>query len=355
MHAAADVGDVLEPGADAGRAVQQRQRRACAGGGGRCRSRSRTCPAAAGAASPSSASGVASMPPGTPKTRLIRSGGGRMPSSSQRTALTTWPTSKASTSSAMPALGRALDDPAAGRRRRDERLVAEVHRARLDAGDVRASPRGRWCAPRSSCRWRRRSRPSSAGREPARMRSITSTNSSGRPLGRAVVLAHVQVHDGGAGRGRLDRSSRRSPAVVYGMFGLFSRKTSAPVTATVTTTGLLFQALIADLSGAASDARSSSVIGREPAPLGVPEHEAELRLDHHLAVVVEDALAGRHARAPELAHPALARSPVLERRVDLAPEARPSSARRRTRRGGSRGPPARRRAPPRDRSARRCG
>ena len=35
--AAADVGDVLEPGADAGGAAQQRQRRASAGGGGRCR------------------------------------------------------------------------------------------------------------------------------------------------------------------------------------------------------------------------------------------------------------------------------------------------------------------------------
>ena len=37
-------------------------------------------------------------------------------------------------------------------------------------------------------------------------------------------------------------------SVVYGMFGLFSRNTSAPVTATVTTTGSLFQALIARTS-----------------------------------------------------------------------------------------------------------
>ncbi len=52
------------------------------------------------------------MPPGTPKTRLIRSGAGRIPSSSQRTALTTWPTSKASDLERDPGVGRALDDPA---------------------------------------------------------------------------------------------------------------------------------------------------------------------------------------------------------------------------------------------------
>ena len=64
-----------------------------------------------------SASGEASIPPGTPNTRLMRSGGGRMPSSSQRIALITWPTSKRLDLERDAGLRRALDDPAAGRRR----------------------------------------------------------------------------------------------------------------------------------------------------------------------------------------------------------------------------------------------
>ena len=58
-------------------------------------------PSGSGRSIASSASGEASIPPGTPNTRLIRIGASRMPCSSQRTALTTWPTSKASTSSAI--------------------------------------------------------------------------------------------------------------------------------------------------------------------------------------------------------------------------------------------------------------
>ena len=76
---------------------------------------------------------------------------------------------------------------------------------------------------------------------PARMRSITSLNSSGRPLGvpsssrtcRCTTVAPA------AAASMLESAIS---AVVYGMFGLFSRNTSAPVTATVSTTGLLFQA-----------------------------------------------------------------------------------------------------------------
>ena len=131
----------------------------------------------------SRASGEASMPPGTPKTRLMRSGGGSTPSSNQRTALTTWPTSNASTSSAMPAFVAFSMIPRPGRGRGDEGLVAEVHRSGLDARRCRGSPRGRWCARRSSCRWRRPVETMVSRSEPLRMRSITSTNSSGRPLG----------------------------------------------------------------------------------------------------------------------------------------------------------------------------
>ncbi len=77
---------------------------------------------------------------------------------------------------------------------------------------------------------------------PARIRSITSLNSSGRPDGvpsssrtcRWTTVAPA------AADSMLDAAIS---AVVYGRLGLFSRVTSAPVTATVTTTGLLFQAV----------------------------------------------------------------------------------------------------------------
>ena len=77
--------------------------------------------------------------------------------------------------------------------------------------------------------------------EPARIRSITSRNSSGRPLGvpsssrtcRWTTVAPASL---------ASMLESAISSVVYGMFGLFSRKTSAPVTATVTTTGLLFHA-----------------------------------------------------------------------------------------------------------------
>ena len=67
------------------------------------------------------------------------------------------------------------------------------------------------------------------------------------------------------------------------MFGLFSRKTSAPVTATVRTTGSLFQARAhrspAPRPPRASEARSLSLIGREARRSRVPEDEPELGLD----------------------------------------------------------------------------
>ena len=122
------------------------------------------------------------------------------------------------------------------------------------------------------------------------------------------------------------------------MFGLFSRKTSAPVTATVTTTGSLFQALTKPPPRALPSASVSAgllmprlpgarqgrplLVGDRPrAPLlGIPEHEAELGLDHDPSGVVEDALAGGQARAAELADRAL-HGHRLEGRVDLALEA----------------------------------
>ncbi len=79
--------------------------------------------------------------------------------------------------------------------------------------------------------------------QPARIRSITSTNSSGRPLGvpsssrtwRWAMVAPASA---------APIAESAISAVVYGMFGLFSRNTSAPVIAQVTTTGFSFQALI---------------------------------------------------------------------------------------------------------------
>ncbi len=136
MDAAADVGDVLEPGADPGRAVEQRQRHhplVVAPDAGHGPERLR---AAAGGASRPAPRARRRCPPGTPNTRLIRIGGGRIPSSSQRTALTTWPDVERLDLERDPRRGGALDDPAPGRRRGDEGLVAEVHRAGLDARDV---------------------------------------------------------------------------------------------------------------------------------------------------------------------------------------------------------------------------
>ena len=91
--------------------------------------------------------------------------------------------------------------------------------------------------------------------EPARMRSIASTNSSGRPLGvpsssRTCRWATVAP----APAAPMVESAISS--VVYGMFGLFSRKTSAPVIAHVTTTGSLFQALAGLMSPPVRSARA---------------------------------------------------------------------------------------------------
>lgn len=78
---------------------------------------------------------------------------------------------------------------------------------------------------------------------PARILWMTSLNSSGRP-------------DGVPSSSRTCRCTTVAPAaadsmldcaissVLYGRLGLFSRVTSAPVTATVSTTGWLFQALM---------------------------------------------------------------------------------------------------------------
>ena len=249
------------------------------------------------------------MPPGTPNTRLIRSGGGRTPSSSQRTALTTWPTSKASTSSAIPAaVARSMiPRPAGGG-------VMKVSSPKFIEPD--STPEMSGCASRPGGPLLDRHVVAAAGghhREQVAARADPLDHvleQLGAPARRAVVLAHVQVHDGGSGRAPPRSLESAISAVVYGMLGLFSRKTSAPVTATVTHDGVAVPSGHAgSLSGSARDARSSSVIGREPALLGVPEHEAELRLDHDLPVVVEDALAGADAGAAELAQARTAPSP----------------------------------------------
>ena len=107
------------------------------------------------------------------------------------------------------------------------------------------------------------------------------------------------------------------------MFGLFSRKTSAPVTATVTTTGSLFQALIPRHPSSGARQRRALLVGdRSRAPLR-RDPRAPGRTPPRPRTspgVVEDALAGGHARAAELADRAL-HGHRLEGRVDLAAEA----------------------------------
>ena len=104
------------------------------------------------------------------------------------------------------------------------------------------------------------------------------------------------------------------------MFGLFSRKTSAPVTAHRDDHRVAVpSAHLRTSSERARDARSSSVIGREPRCAGSQSTRPNSASTSDLPGVVEDALARGHARAAELAHRALHRH-RLEGRVDLAAE-----------------------------------
>ncbi len=130
----------------------------------------------------SSASGEASIPPGTPKTRLIRIGGSRIPSSSHCTALTTWPTSKHSTSSAIPleVARSTIPRPAGGG-------VMKVSSPKFIEPDSTPEMSGFASSPvvRSSIVMSLAPPVETivSTSQPARMRSIASTNSSGRPLG----------------------------------------------------------------------------------------------------------------------------------------------------------------------------
>ena len=139
-----------------------------------------------------------------------------------------------------PGLGRRARRSPAGRRRGDEGLVAEVHRAGLDAGDVGLRLQaGRALLDRHVV--------GAAGRDHRQQVSPARSGRSRRRTARGGRSACRRPRGRGGGR----PSPRRRAAsiaesaissVVYGMFGLFSRKTSAPVTATVRTTGSLFQA-----------------------------------------------------------------------------------------------------------------
>ena len=132
---------------------------------------------------------------------------------------------------------------------------------------------------------------------PARMRSITSLNSSGRPLGVPSSSRTCRCTTVAPGRARLDArlgdllGRVRDVGVVLAEHvgpghrdrehdrvavpSAHSRATSSP----------------------SSDARSLVGDRSRAALLGVPEHEPELGLDDDLAGVVEDALARGHARA----------------------------------------------------------
>jgi hypothetical protein len=165
-----------------------------------------------------------------------------------------------------------LSLPAAG----DEGLVAEVHRAGLNARDIRLCLQA---AVRSIVM--SLAPPvdtivvSASGRA---IRSDHVLNSSGRPLG-SVVLAHVQVHDRGPG-GLARCSESAISSVAYGMLGLFSRNTSAPVTATGEDHLVAVPSACMDPSERVREARSSSVIGQGLA--AIPEYQAEPRVDHNL-------------------------------------------------------------------------
>ncbi len=184
----------------------------------------------------SSASGVASMPPGTPKTRLIRSGAGITPCSSQRTALMTWPTSKTSTSSAIPCSSAraAIPRPAGGG-------VMKVSSPKFIEPDSTPEMSGDASSPvvRSSIVMSLLPPVDTIVRRsgaPARIRSMTSTKSSGRPLG-VPSSSRTCRWAMAAPAAAASIAESATSFVVYGMFGLFSRNTSAPVMAQVTTTG----------------------------------------------------------------------------------------------------------------------
>src|SRR6478672_433090 len=102
-----------------------------------------------------------------------------------------------------PRLGRALDDPPAGGRRSDERLVAEVHRAGLDARDV-------WLCLQAGGPLLDRHVVGATRRDHGEQVAAGADSLDhvveelGASAGGAVVLTHVQVDDGGPGRARLD-------------------------------------------------------------------------------------------------------------------------------------------------------
>ena len=246
------------------------------------------------------------MPPGTPKTRLIRSGGSRMPCSSQRTALTTWPTSKHSTSRRDPGACGPLDDPAACRRRRDEGLVAEVHRARLDPGDVRLGLEpGRALLDRHlvGAAGRDHREDLAAGADP-----VDHIDEQLRPAARrAVVLAHVQVGDRRARRRGLDRRVGDLGGRVGDVRVVVAEDVGAG-DGDGDHGGLLVPG--AAHPGSPSDrqrtSRSASLIGRMPRTLADPRARARTRpRPDGSPPASEDPLAGRQARAAELAHRAL--------------------------------------------------
>ena len=119
---------------------------------------------------------------GTPNTRLIRIGEGSTPSESQRTALTTWPTSNASTSSPMPAcVARSMIPRAA------VGGVMNVSSPKFIDPDSTPERSGLASNPVVRCSIVMSLAPPVETivirSLPSRMRDTTSLNSSGRPVG----------------------------------------------------------------------------------------------------------------------------------------------------------------------------
>ena len=287
------------------------------------------------------------MPPGTPKTRLIRIGGGRMPSSSQRTALTTWPTSKASTSSAIPAsVARSMiPRPAGGG-------VMKVSSPKFIEPDSTPEMSGFASRPvvRSSIVMSLAPPVETivSTSQPARIRSITSTNSSGRPLGVPSSSRTCRWATVAPAAARLDRRVgdllgrvRDVRVVLAEHVGAGDRDGEHDRVAV--------PAHLADLLRAPSEARSSSVIGREPARPGSQSTSP------NSASTTTCAGCGRgcarwcvRLERPSSRDRAL-HGDRLERRVDLAVEADRAAADDVLVAARSRAPSGTRRGPPRGR------
>ena len=183
--------------------------------------------------------GVAAMPPGMPITNWNHIGARSSPSSASRRQNSTCETSKHSSSGLHPVLQAGLGEGAQKRRRVEEHAVAEVQRTGVERAQIgpqrdHRQPVGLLHRPRAG----RRQVDQQVGRGVAHGgdRLPVAAEVHRRP---ALRVAHVDVDHRRRRRPPTPRPRRRSRPARSGTCGVRSRVVSAPVGATVTTSGSL--------------------------------------------------------------------------------------------------------------------